>query len=188
LATGIFTLWDRLFRARPIAYVHVRGPKGTAYRYVRITNTDKADIQVTDVQCWPPIFAAAKDHSIRSIADAALGKAPLALIAPSEDWDFTLIIPSSVDFDALKDRKLLVLAIFWRRSSSPWLPQPPKVIVLSVRDFRRLEASPRPLFGHEEQKGRNGGVRKELAAGIGQCPMTKKRRVYQTRIVDGQVM
>jgi len=41
-------------------------------------------------------------------------------------------------------------AIFWRRSSSPWLPQPPKVIVLSVRDFRRLEATSLPLFGDEK--------------------------------------
>ena len=157
LATGIFTVWDRLLRARPIAYVHIRGPKGTPYRYVRIANTDKADIQVTkadiqvtDVKCWPRVFAAAKDHSIRSIAEAAIGRAPLALIAPGEDWDFTLIIPSGIDFDALKDRTLLVLAIFWRRSSSPWLPQPPKVIVLSVRDFRRLEATSRPLFGDEK--------------------------------------
>ena len=102
LATGIFTVWDRLFRARPIAYVHIRGPKGTPYRYVRIANTDKADIQVTDVKCWPRVFAAAKDHSIRSIAEAAIGRAPLALIAPGEDWDFTLIIPSGIDFDALR--------------------------------------------------------------------------------------
>ena len=102
LARRIFTVWDRLFRARPIAYVHIRGPKGTPYRYVRIANTDKADIQVTDVKCWPRVFAAAKDHSIRSIAEAAIGRAPLALIAPGEDWDFTLIIPSGIDFDALR--------------------------------------------------------------------------------------
>jgi hypothetical protein len=116
---------------------------------VRITNTDKADIQVTDVKCWPRVFVAAKDHSVGGIMKAARGHAPLALIAPDGHWDFPLVIPSKVDFGALRYQTLLVFAIFWKRSSSPWLLQPPKVIVLSVRDFRRLEENSRLLFGNK---------------------------------------
>jgi hypothetical protein len=153
LLTGIYTLWDRLFRARPIAYVHVRGPTGTPLRYLRIANTDRADMQVIDVKCWPHIFVAAKDHSIRGIATAALGHAPLALIAPNETWDFPLIVRPGADLAAFEARSLpFVLAVFWRRSSSPWLPQPPKLILLSGRDLRRLEASARPLFDDDGVK------------------------------------
>jgi hypothetical protein len=144
LATGIFTVWDRLFRARAIAYVRVQGPKGSPRRDLRITNTNKADIQVTDVKCWSwprRVFAAAKDTSVRGITKAALGHAPLAVIAPGETWDFPLIIRSTANYDALPKRQLLVFAIYWTRSSSPWFPQPPKWIVLSVGDFRRLEES-----------------------------------------------
>jgi hypothetical protein len=150
LVTGIFTLLDRLFRARPIAYVHVRGTKGNPYRYVRIANVDKADMQVIDFKCWPRVFAAAKDHSLHSILTAAVGRAPLAVIAPGENWDFPLVIKGSANLSKLAKWRPLVLAIFWRRSSSPWLPQFPKAVIISVRDLQRLEENPRSLFGVEK--------------------------------------
>ena len=146
LVTGAFTLWDRLFRARPIAYVHVQGRQGNWFRYVRIVNTDKADMQVANVRCWPQFFSAAKDHSEPSIADAMDGRAPLALIAPGEHWDFPLV--PRRDLSSLGDKRF-ALAISWRRSSSPWLPQPPKWIVLSMRDLRRLEENARSLLSRQ---------------------------------------
>ena len=98
-------------------------------------------MQVTNVRCWLQLFDAAKDHKEPSIADAMDGRAPLALIAPSEHWDFPLV--PRIDLSSLEGSKRFALAIFWRRSSSPWLPQPPKWIALSMRDLRRLEENAR---------------------------------------------
>src|SRR5262249_45082902 len=94
-------LGSLISRSADCVCTHPR-PEGHPVSLWRIAKIGKTPIQVTDVKCWPRVFAAAKDHSIRSIAEAAIGRAPLALIAPGEDWDFTLIIPSGIDFDALR--------------------------------------------------------------------------------------
>src|SRR4051812_16860039 len=104
LLTGIFTVWDRLLRNRPIAYFHVRGPKGSPFRYVRVKNIDQSDIQIIDIKCWPDIFRVAKDHSVDGIVRATFGQPPLQFVAPDARCDFPVVETPGVAFNALKLR------------------------------------------------------------------------------------
>jgi hypothetical protein len=129
--------------SRPADHVFTHsGPQGKPSSGYSRGDPDKADIQVINIKCLPRVFAAAESESVGGMLKAIVGRAPLVTIKPNECADFPLVsIGSTENFDNLKPWRPLIFAIFWRRSSSPWLPQPPKLITLSMRYLRRLQAA-----------------------------------------------
>jgi len=126
--TGIFILWDRVLRARPITYVLVKGSKGNVFRYIRVRNVDTADIQVIRIKCWPKFFRVNPSHKGDNIAlddaeEAEIWKAFIAVIAYGEERDFPFGIRALQGW--LNKIPFMTFFVFWRRSSSPLLPQLP---------------------------------------------------------------
>jgi len=91
------------------------------------------------------IYSVAKDHSIKAISAAAL-----------EGIDVNLLLPPGQEHDlAIVDRRVGVqsvqnnvsqrvrFSVYWRKTSSTWLPQFPVVIHTSTHDIQRIiDAAP----------------------------------------------
>jgi hypothetical protein len=129
LATAAFTIWDRLARGRPLAYVTLKGSPGNPYQYVRVKNVDRMDILITAIRPSPSRFRISKGHSLRAIVGAAMGERPAAILAPEQEHDFPVIIKSD------EPASTIWFFISWRRASVTWMPLPPKVISTSTRDL-----------------------------------------------------
>ena len=88
LATGVFTVWDRWLRWRPIAYTVAKTNQGGPY--IRIKNVGPMDIVVQRIESRPSTFKIAKGKgvSVKEVADAMVDKLEPTAIAPQETHDF----------------------------------------------------------------------------------------------------
>jgi hypothetical protein len=125
LATGVFTVWDRWARWRPIAYIAKTKDGGGPC--IRIKNLGPMDIIIQRIKSRPSNFGIAKDKgtSVKEVADAMSGKLEPTAIAPQETHDF--FFWERRDVDAPRTRTVW-FSIYWRKASSTWLPQIPIVI------------------------------------------------------------
>jgi hypothetical protein len=134
LATAAFTIWDRLVRGRPLAYIVVNGEYGTPFHYLRVRNIGDVGIIVTGVRARPA-GSVAKDHSIRAIVSGVVGDAPAAIIDPGADHDFVLLRGEAEEDGPSMP---IWLFVFWRRTSATWLPLPPRIVRTSTGDLRLM--------------------------------------------------
>jgi len=73
LATGVFTVWDRWVRGRPLAWltVTIRTGGTPADPGIRIKNPGPTDLLIQGVRPHPAdIYGVAKDHSIKATMTA----------------------------------------------------------------------------------------------------------------------
>jgi hypothetical protein len=135
LATGVFTVWDRWLRWRPIAYTVAKTNQGGPY--IRIKNVGPIDI----VTSRPSTFkiAKGKGDSVKEVAYAMVDKLEPTAIAPQETHDFFFWERRAVD--APRSRSVWFF-IYWRKASSTWLWQIP--IVLGAQQSTTKPIAPQP--------------------------------------------
>ncbi|TYR32090.1 hypothetical protein FY036_13480 [Mesorhizobium microcysteis] len=116
LATGLFVLWDRVFRFSPTAIVVVRPllpggmPKGT---YLQISNpSDRPIIVSWRAGMRPNEFSIAEDHQTRSIVAALLEGGRSTVIDPASHRELLLLKPSNVD--VIDPDNTIECEIYWR--------------------------------------------------------------------------
>jgi len=124
LLTGIFTLWDRYARGRPIACVAF-GPDDVL---LRISNPGDYSIFILSAKTIPDVFFLSRDKEIRSIIRDQLSDITYWPIEPKGTAEFVIA-------DRFKDGKKLGLTdqrvwfrVSWRRGSTTWLPQIPVTV------------------------------------------------------------
>ena len=124
LLTGIFTLWDRYARGRPIACVAF-GPDDVL---LRISNPGDYSIFILSAKTIPDVFFLSRDKEIRTIIEDQLSGITYWPIEPKGTAEFVIA-------DRFKDGKKLSLtdqrvwfAVSWRRGSTTWLPQIPVTV------------------------------------------------------------
>jgi hypothetical protein len=141
LATGVFTFWDRWLRGRPLAWltVTIRTGGTPADPCIHIKNPGPTDLLIERVRTRPPEpYSVAKDHSIKAISSAALeGVDVHLLLRPGQEHELAIV-----------DRRLGVaqkgvsqrvrFSIYWRKTSSTWLPQFPVVIHTSTKGIQQI--------------------------------------------------
>jgi hypothetical protein len=91
LATGIFTLLDRMMYGRPLAWIRVEGNPANSRRVVRVENIGRQDILITGAHVWPRVYGVARDDEGENVFRGALGDDPVALIRAGDIHDFPLI-------------------------------------------------------------------------------------------------
>jgi hypothetical protein len=123
LATGIFTVWDRWARWRPVAYAVAKTKDGGSY--IRIKNLGPMDIIIQRIKSRPSAVKVAKGNSLTDFLHGAIDELEPTAIAPQETHDF--FFWERRDVDAPRTRTVLFL-VYWRKASSTWLPQIPIVI------------------------------------------------------------
>jgi hypothetical protein len=106
------------------------GPQGFYSLFVR--NTASRPILIRNVRVWPRTHRVAKDESSKALIEGHAGfPAIIRFLEPSESAPFPFLPKREY-------RGLFAIVISWRRGSSNWLPQIPKVIFSSARTLDRL--------------------------------------------------
>jgi hypothetical protein len=129
LLTGIFTVWDRWVRGRPLASVTAtRWFAGDPQPYLCIKNPGPSHVLILGVRVrpkTPPIYGVAKDHSARAISSSFYGNVNV-LLPPGKEHSLPIIeLPKDMDAPIDTTGRRIRFLIYWRKTSSTWLPQVP---------------------------------------------------------------
>lgn len=146
LLTGAFTVWDRWARGRPLAWVTaMKRFSGNPEKYICIKNPGHGDLLILEVRVrpkGPQIYKVAKDHSERAVI-SSLYDADVKLLLPPGKEHYLPIIEAPKDLDKPIDTagRRVCFIIYWRKTSSTWLPQFPAWVLTSTDDIKRIEAA-----------------------------------------------
>jgi len=138
LVTAAFLVWDRWARGRPLAWVTARKFGANPLEYIRLKNPGYGDVFVLGVRAYPRVYDVAKDRSVRAtITATALKWDVRVLLRQNEEWDLPIF--PNLPTDAASRR--VCFLVFWRKTSSTWLPQVPVVIMTSTGYIERIAAA-----------------------------------------------
>jgi hypothetical protein len=116
------------------------------YTYIRIKNPGPADVFIQGVRAYPSnVYRVAKDHSRRGILEAEFNIDVNVLLSQGDKCDLP-IFEAPKPIEAPEDQRNVAerpvrFVIFWRKTSSSWLPQVPVMIMTSTRDIERIAAA-----------------------------------------------
>jgi hypothetical protein len=136
-ATAAFTLWDRLARARPIAFFGIEGSPSNPLTYIQVKNTSVIDILIIGFRCRPTIFKVSKGSGIKEIANAITDTLGVTIVVPHDAWRFQFLKgPYGSDLKSPVGR--IHVWMSWRKSTCTWLPQVPVWLSTTQRDLDRM--------------------------------------------------
>lgn len=140
LLSGIFLLFDRLFRHRPHAAFVIEDESATNPTCVlRIENVTDRDFVITGMVIWPKIYQLMRDKTVQAAVDAAMSR-PIEMIVGARSYkDIALLLKLFNKQDPEEKNRSFLVAIFWRSCGSPWLPQIPLIKIANTHFVRRLK-------------------------------------------------
>jgi hypothetical protein len=141
--TALFTVWDRWVRGRPLAWVTAEKFGVNPLEYIRIKNPGHGDLFILGVRAYPrTIYGVSRDRSSKAIADALSFNVPVnVLLAPGEACDLPIIDGRDPRTSKDAPSRRVCFLIYWRKTSSTWLPQPPVWVITSTHDIQRIAAA-----------------------------------------------
>jgi hypothetical protein len=121
--TGIFTLWDRYARGRPIAFLVFGG--GVGARLV-VSNPGDYSVFILSAKVTPNVFFLSRGPDLRTIFEDQISDAiAYCPIDPKESTEFPIVDRYKDGIQlGLKDQRVR-FSVSWRRGSTTWLPQIP---------------------------------------------------------------
>jgi hypothetical protein len=138
LLTGIFTVYDRYVRGRPIASLSF-GTEGTRkYARIRIGNGGAHEMVVLSVKCSPDVYRLSSDMETRNVIQAAMGREQFFTLKPSESSELFLVsrVVNGLALEVKPQR--VTFSISWRRGNSTWLPQIPVFVRTDTQTIRKF--------------------------------------------------
>jgi hypothetical protein len=140
---ALFTIWDRCARGRPLAWVTAEKFGVNPLEYIRIKNPGPGDLFILGVRAYPPtIYGVSRDRSSTAIADALSFKIDVnVLLGPGETRDLPIIDGRDPRISKDAPSRRVCFLIYWRKTSSSWLPQVPVPVITSTHDVQRIAAA-----------------------------------------------
>jgi hypothetical protein len=132
------TIWDRMLSARPLVWIS----PGEYGRQVHCKNIATYDITISTIRTYPPSISVASSTSLNAIVRASAGQGFMAILKADQEREFPLIFRrGELLEDDCKENAPFVMIVSWRRNTSYWLPQIPKVIFSSAKAMRALKSA-----------------------------------------------
>jgi hypothetical protein len=134
LLTGIFTLWDRYARGRPIAYL----ASGTDDVLLRISNPSDYSIFILSAELTPNVYFLSRGQDIRTIIEDQLSGITYWPIEPKGTAEF--VIADRFEGGrklSLTDQRVR-FSVSWRRGSTTWLPQIPVNVRIKTSTINKI--------------------------------------------------
>jgi hypothetical protein len=130
------TVWDRMLSSRPLVWIS----PGDYGRQAHCKNIATCDITIRKIRCIPSSVGVVSSTSLNAIA--SVGQGFLAILKEDQEREFPLIFRrGELLDDESRDIAPFLLIVFWRRNSSFWLPQLPKVMFSSAKAMRALKSA-----------------------------------------------
>ena len=138
LLSGIFLVWDRLAKGRPICSFSTMKHGSATHACLRMENVGAHDIALLDIKIKPPVYILTEDLQLKSLVDASFGNRPSAIIAPKDQKQF-FIAPRYANHRMLDEGvKRVRFSVHWRRCNATWLWQIPASVVTSPALIRKF--------------------------------------------------
>ena len=132
------TVWDRMLSARPLVWIS----PGDYGRKVHCKNISTLDITISRIRCYPSGINVASGTTPNAIGFASIGAGFIAILKADQEREFPLMFKrGELLDDDCEEVAPFVMIVSWRRNSSYWLPQIPKVIISSARAMRTLKSA-----------------------------------------------
>jgi hypothetical protein len=136
LATGIFTLVDRCMRGRPIVILSRSSADRAEGRDIRCINASRTDIVITRIRTTSALVGVARDYSVEGISGSLVDQPFAKILCPNEGATFPVVVRDARFLENSSPATRFAIIVSWRKTSSMWLPQLPKVILSgNVRSF-----------------------------------------------------
>jgi hypothetical protein len=134
LLTGIFTLWDRLAKGRPIAFLSFKD--GDAK--LSISNPGDYSVFILSAKTIPDVFFLNRDTGVQTIIEDQLSGITYWPIEPKRTAEF-LIADRYKDGMRLGVQEQRVrFEVHWRRGSTTWLWQIPVNVRTSTSTINKM--------------------------------------------------
>jgi len=132
------TLWDRLLSLRPLVWI---SPVDHG-RDVHVKNIANYDITIRAIRCIPSHIGVASSSSLDAVVRASVGQGFMAVLKADQERTFPLIFRrGELLHDDCEVTAPFGIIVSWRRNSSCWLPQIPKIIFSSAKAMRALKSA-----------------------------------------------
>jgi hypothetical protein len=138
LLTGVFVVFDRYMRGRPIASLSFPIENNRPAAKFRVKNVGLHDIAVMDITGLPDVYRLADSMETGNIIRATMGRKQFFTLKPDEERELYLIsrIVNNVPVEAVYQR--VRFRISWRRCNSTWLPQIPVCIFSDTKTIQKF--------------------------------------------------
>jgi hypothetical protein len=124
LITGVYTLYDRVFRQRPcVSLSKSRLRAGRLAVFIR--NPADEDIVIIGSVVRPPLYELANSYELDQIIDAALDNRSYCLVRPGQTAEMPLTVKRDEIGDLDRVDQPVTLRLFWRRTGSLRRPRIP---------------------------------------------------------------
>ena len=136
LMTFCVAIVDHVFSACPLVWIS----PGDYGSQVHCKNISTWDISIIRIRCWRSGVNVASGTGLNAIAAARIGDGFVAILKADQEREFPLIFGrGELMDDDCNEVSPFVMIVSWRRNSSYWLPQIPKVIFSSAKAMRALK-------------------------------------------------
>lgn len=141
LLTAAFMVWDRWARGRPLAWVTATKFGANPLEYIRLKNPGYGDVIVLGVRAYPRVYDVAKDRSVEAtITNTGFQRDVRVLLKQNEERDLP-IFPNRRKLPEGSASRRFCFLVFWRKTSSTWLPQAPIMIFTSTGYVEQIAAA-----------------------------------------------
>jgi len=136
-------------RGRPLAWVTATKFGASPLENIRLKNPGYGDVFILQVRAYPRVYDVAKDRSVKAtITDTALKRDVRVLLRQNEELDLP-IFPNRNEMPEGSATRRFCFFVFWRKTSSTWLPQVPVMIFTSTDYIKEIGAAAPKQFHPE---------------------------------------
>jgi hypothetical protein len=142
LIGGLFVLFDRYYKGRPVASltVNTQSSQGRQLVCIRIKNPTAYDIAILGANNRQGVYYLTMDEDVRSLLEGTAGTLKYAFMLKPDESKELIIKAQMKDNLPLEVTKpgYVEFVIQWRRGNATWLPQIPVLVCSTTRVIRQL--------------------------------------------------
>jgi hypothetical protein len=144
LGTALFTIYDRLYRDRPIFALHVNRPADSVVSrendvYIRIKNPTDEDIIIDNISIVPGHLTLATGNDTHAIVRAMVSEFNLIVVRPYLERLLVLIVRLHEGNPA--ETENVTITATWRGTRRPWPWKRHVRIRTTVAQIRKLKSA-----------------------------------------------
>jgi hypothetical protein len=134
LLTGIFTLWDRLAKGRPIAFLFFKDGEAKLI----ISNPGNYSVFILSAKTIPDVFFLNRDPNIRALIEDQLSGISYWPIEPKGTAEFLIVDRYRGGKRLSLDEQRVRFSVNWRRGSTTWLWQFPLYVRIDTSTINKM--------------------------------------------------
>ena len=143
LLSGLFLLYDRYAKGRPVASLTVKYGETRNIACIRITNIGDYDIAVINATVRPEVYYLTEDLEVRTLLEGTTGQRPSFMLKPRQEKELMIASHST---NGIARAQSVTFCISWRRCNATWLPQMPVYVRTSTTIIRKYALGGAPVY------------------------------------------